>query len=137
MPDQSSSDPDGNWWLKLPEDVKVFACVPFIINGDAPPSVLLIARVDPERTADDNTLISVETQQDVSQSRLKAIFDRHQVGVNWLATENFASGHRAHLIEMKGYYTPQDEVLLSLTREIDSALIALKHLGSYATPIRY
>jgi chorismate mutase / prephenate dehydratase len=134
MPNQS---PDGEWWLKLPEDVKVFACVPFIIAGDAPPSVLLIARTDPEPTGDDITLISIETQKDVSQSRLKAIFDKHKTSVNWLSAESFPSGHRVHLIEMKGFYTLQNDVLKAITHDIDTSLIALRHLGGYAVPIRY
>lgn len=134
MPDSTTED---SWWLKLPEDVNIFACVPFIIAGDAPPSVVLIARTAPEPTGDDITLIAIETEQDVSQSRLKAIFDRHQVQVNWLAVENFSSSHRAHLIEMKGFYALQDDVLQNIRRELDSSLIALRHLGGYATPIRY
>ncbi len=134
MPDHST---EGSWWLKLPEDVNIFACVPFIISGDTPPSVLLIARTEAEPTGDDITLISIETEQDVSQSRLKAIFDKHQTNINWLSVEKFPSGHRAHLIELKGYFKPQDEVLQSIRREIDSSLIALRHLGGYAVPIRY
>lgn len=129
--------PDESWWLKLPEDVKIFACVPFIIEGDEPPSVLLLARVEPEPTGDDVTLLIVETRQDVSQSRLKAAFDKHKVGVSWLKQENFPSEHRAHLIEMKGFYTLQDTVLQELRQELGASLVAMRLLGSYAVPIRY
>ena len=86
VPGQS---PDDSWWLKLPDDVKVFACVPFIINGDAVPPVLLIARLDPEPTGDDVTLVTIETEQDVSQSRLKSIFDEQKVAMSWLMSENW------------------------------------------------
>jgi chorismate mutase len=134
MPDQS---PEGSWWLKLPEDIKIFACVPFIMTGETVPPVLLIARVDPEPTGDDVTLISIETEADVSQSRLKAIFDKHKAQVNWLSAESFPSGHRIHLIEMKGYYKLEDEALQAVSRDVGSSLISLRHLGSYAVPIRY
>lgn len=134
MPDAS---PEGSWWLKLPDDIKIFACVPFIMTGEATPSVLLIARVDPEPTGDDVTLISIETEADVSQSRLKATFEKHKVQVSWLSAETFPSGHRMHLVEMKGFFTLNDEVLQSVSSDIGSLLISLRHLGSYAVPIRY
>lgn len=134
MPDQS---PEGSWWLKLPEDIKIFACVPFIMAGEAHPPVLLIARVDPEPTGEDVSLISIETQADVSQSRLKAIFDKHKSEVTWLSAESFPSGHRVHLVEMKGFFTLSDEVLVSMSRDVGNALLSLRHLGSYAVPIRY
>lgn len=134
VPDQS---PDGGWWQKLPDDVKIFACVPFIIQGDAPPNLLLIARLTPEETGDDVTLISIETRNEVSQNRLKTLFDQQGVAVNWLASEHFPSGHRVHLIEMKGFFELHDSPLQMVMRELDSSLVALKVLGAYASPLRY
>lgn len=134
LPDLS---PEGSWWLKLPEDVKIFACVPFIIEGDAPPSVLLVAKTDPEPTGDDVTLITIETKQEVSQGRLKAAFDKHKMPVTWLASESFPSGHKIHLVELKGFCTLSDPVFQLIRSETDSQLVAIRHLGGYALPIRY
>jgi len=134
MPDSS---PEGAWWMKLPDDVKIFACVPFILTGDTPLSALLIARTHPEPTGDDVSLVSIETAIDVSQSRLKAVFDKHNLAVQWLSAETFPSNHRVHLVEIKSYTTHADDVFASLQREIDTSLIAIRHLGGYAVPIRY
>lgn len=128
---------DGGWWQKLPDDVKIFACVPFIIQGDAPPELLLIARTTPEDTGDDISLISIETQQDVSQTRLKALLDKQALASNWLSVESFSSGHRIHLIELKGYHTQESPALATVSADLGQALVALRYLGGYAVPIRY
>lgn len=134
LPDMT---PEGNWWMKLPDDIKIFACVPFIIAGEAQPPVLLIAKLDPEATGDDVTLISIETHQDVSQGRLKALFDKCGAKVRWLGADTFPSGHRIHLVEIAGFHSQKSESLKPLSDQLSSALISLKYLGSYAVPVHY
>lgn len=138
MPDAST---EGQWWLKLPPDIHIFACAPFVLTPglgqNTQPHCLLVARVMPEPTEDDISLYSIETLQDVSQSRIKTICDQQQLSVRWLAAESFPSGHRVHLIELRGFHTPDMPAIQAFHRDIGASLRALRWLGSYASPVTY
>lgn len=133
IPDDSG---EGKWWQKLPEGINIFACVPFILTGNASVKAFAIARLEPEPTSEDATFVSIETDRDMSQSRLKSLLDKQHLEVRWLATDNFASGHRAHLIEIKGFLQPRDPAITALSAEAGASLLAIRVLGAYALPIQ-
>jgi chorismate mutase len=128
---------EGQWWIKLPDSIKIFACVPFVLAKGSPVKAVAVARVTPEATGDDLSLFSFETVMDVSQSRLKAVFDKHKLLFRWITTESFPSGHRAHLVEFKGFHTIEEDAMRELKKEIGANLLAVKALGAYALPIIY
>ncbi len=134
LPDDT---PEGSWWPRMPEGLRVFACLPFVLAKGAEIKALAVAKVDPEPTGDDISYVSLETDMDVSQSRLKAAFDKQKLEVHWRAVESFASGHRAHLVEIKGFISPQDSTMRALTKEIGASLLAINPIGAYATPLIY
>ena len=132
MPEDSV---DGKWWLKLPDNLKIFACIPFILPKGGAIKAVAVARVEPEDTGNDLSYLSIETEADVSQSRVKATLDKHKLDMRWLAVESFPSGNRVHLTEIKGFVTGQHEALQELGRALDKSLVALNWLGAYALPI--
>lgn len=132
LPDDSN---EGKWWLKLPDNLKIFACVPFILPKGETIKALGVAKLEPENTGDDVSLFSIETQMDVSQNRLKTTLDNHKLEARWLAAETFASGHRAHLVEIKGFITAEHAALAEVKTSIGASLLAIRHLGAYALPI--
>jgi chorismate mutase len=127
---------EGKWWLKLQGDLKIFACVPFILPKGVSIKALAVARVEPEDTGNDLSFFSIETDRDVSQSRLKATLDRHRLDVRWLAVESFPSGHRVHLIEIRGFVTGYHDVVREIKADIGASLLAIHWLGAYALPIQ-
>lgn len=132
MPDDS---PEGGWWFKLPQGVRVFACAPFILTPQSAVRALLVARVEPEETGDDVTLFSIETGRDVSQSRLKLLFEKHGKSARWQAIATFPSGNRAHLVELTGFIAADDPVLAAIGADLGGLLLATNRLGAYASPL--
>lgn len=133
LPENST---EGKWWLKLQGDLKIFACVPFILPKGASVKALAVAKVEPEDTGNDVSFFSIETEQDISQSRLKAMLDKHKLDVRWFAAESFSSGHKVHLIEIKSFITASHDVFREIKGDIGTALIAINWLGAYALPIQ-
>ena len=133
LPEDSA---EGKWWLKLQGGLKIFACVPFILPRGANIKALAIAKVEPEDTGNDISFFSIETEQDVSQSRLKATIDKHNLDVRWLAADSFSSGHRVHLIEVKGFITGSHDFVREIKAAIGTSLVAINWLGAYALPIQ-
>ncbi len=131
-PDDS---PDGAWWIRLPEGIRIFACAPFLVQEESPVTTLLIGKVAPESTGNDISLLSIETDGDVSQNRLHAAFEKRNLAVRWLATLSFPSGHRAHLVEIKGFHTAEDADMLAFKQDIGASLLAIASIGAYAAPI--
>jgi chorismate mutase / prephenate dehydratase len=126
---------EGSWWPRLPEGLKVFACVPFVLNKGEEIKAYAVAKLEPEPTGNDITLLCIETDMDVSQNRLKTTFDKLGLDVHWLAVESFRSSHRTHLVEMKGFVTAKDKPMLAFKEEIGASVLAIRELGAYAAPI--
>jgi hypothetical protein len=131
LPDDTT---EGKWWLKQ-GDLKIFACIPYILPKGTSIKAVAIARVEPEATGNDLSFFSIETQGDISQSRIKTALDKHKLEARWLASESFPSGHRVHLIEIKGFITADHDVMREITASIGTSLLAIRWLGAYALPI--
>jgi chorismate mutase len=132
LPDDSA---EGKWWLKIPGNLKIFACIPFILPKGGEIKALAVAKVEPEDTGNDLSFFRIETVSDVSQSRLKAIIDKQKLDARWLAVESFASGHRVHLIEIKGFITAHHDFVREIKGALGTSLVAIEWLGAYALPI--
>jgi chorismate mutase / prephenate dehydratase len=132
LPDDSA---EGKWWQKLQGDMKIFACVPYILPKGASIKALAVAKLEPEETGNDISFFSIETEADVSLSRLKTTLDKHKLDARWLATEAFASGHRVHLIEIRGFITAHHDAVRELKASVGASLLAIHWLGAYALPL--
>jgi chorismate mutase len=134
LPDDST---EGKWWLKLQEPLKIFACIPFILPKGGSVKALAVAKVEPEETGNDVSFFSIETEMDISQSRIKTALDNHKLEARWLAVESFNSGHRVHLIEIKGFVTLSHDFVSEVKAAIGVSLLGLTWLGAYALPITF
>jgi hypothetical protein len=124
-----------SWWRELPEGIKVFACLPFILAKGSEIQALAVAKIEPETSGDDVTLLSIETDMDISQSRLKTTFDKQKLATRWLAAETLPSKHRLHLVEIKSFIKAENEAIKMVKKDIGASLIAIRELGAYALPV--
>jgi chorismate mutase / prephenate dehydratase len=132
------------WWTNLIQqghDIpRVFARVPFIDTGVAgrdAPAALAIARITPEDSGDDNSLIVMEVDHNVSQHKLQTAFTSAKLEATWINIATLYPSVRHHLIEIKGFITPEHEVMASLLSGLGASVINVNYLGSYAIPINF
>jgi chorismate mutase len=130
-----------NWWINLMEESedipKVFARIPFVSVGtgrDAP-SGLAIARVKPEASGDDMSLWVLEADHNVSQNRLQTAFATAKLEVQWINVSTLNQVTRHHLVEIKGFITPDHDSMKSLLAGLGKAIVNTGFLGAYAAPI--
>jgi len=131
-----------NWWLNLMEEgadiPKIFARIPFV-NTDTPgkdaPSGLAIARVMPEESGDDVSLWVIEADHNVSQNRLQGALTSAKLEAQWINVSALSQITRHHLIEIKGFVTPDDENMKSMLSGLGKAIVNVGFLGAYAVPV--
>ena len=130
------------WWTNLTQQSndmpKVFARVPFVYHGtpgrDAP-SALAIARLAPENSGDDHTLLVLEADHNVSQSKLQNSLANAKLEASWINIATLVPGARHHLIEIKGFHTIESEQVQGLLSALGASIFNVSFLGSYAVPI--
>lgn len=117
------------WWLHLPEDIKVFACVPYVLqSADDKVHALAAARLEPEETGDDISLLKLEADDEIDQNLIHEVFRKHSVDAKLLSTiGNFA------FMEAQGFITSRDKRLLGICKETG---FAISILGAYAVPLK-
>ncbi len=130
-----------SWWLNLIEDtsgVHIFAQVPFIhIEGRRSPVAVAIARVAPEPTGDDTSMIALDVAEHISRDNI--IRTAEKVG---LASGTLVAGHiqshpdiKHYLMQISGFLSADDSKLQDFAREIGEDKIRIKILGTYANPV--
>ncbi len=133
-----SSGEEGNWWQLLLESaspsLQIFACLPFVINPYDPPAVA-IAKIRPEPTDYDYTLIALKADEGISQHRLSEFFSGHDTDVKWIDITAPQAGIRLHLLRVKGFITTDHPLITALTAGSSLAGVTPILLGSYAAPL--
>lgn len=147
-PVQDDTDP---WWPSLTASggdkgqPRVIARLPFVAAGNARgerPEALSIARLDPEPTGNDRSLLAVETTSPISRARLADAL--RQAGLapvlHVSATIPGLDGERLSLFEVEGFVSQQDPVLVRLIEAapmvIEGGTIArVLAIGAYAMPV--
>jgi len=130
------------WWTNLTQQnndtPKVFARVPFLNYGtpgrDAP-SALAIARITPEDSGDDCSLMVLEVDHNVSQNKLQTAFANAKLEASWINIATLTPSARHHLIELKGFVTQDSEPVQALLSTLGNSIFNVCFLGSYAVPI--
>jgi chorismate mutase/prephenate dehydratase len=131
------------WWTSLIQQGKdvprIFAQIPFIypdsMDKDAPIG-LAIASIEPEETADDLSLVVMETDYNVSQHRLQTAFATAKMEARWVTIATLTPSSRHHLLEIPGFITPTHSGMKSLLEALGpSSVLNTHYLGSYAAPI--
>lgn len=128
---------DSDWWTSLmPEGdnvPKIFACLPFV--GDGAPVALAIACIRPESTRDDVSLLALDTDGNLSQNRLQAVFAQTRLQAKWISITTPSAATRRHLVEIKGFITASDDTMAPLIAELGASLQKISFLGAYASPV--
>jgi len=130
------------WWTNMVEQgndaPKIFARIPFVCNGtpgrDAP-SALAIARLTPEASGDDHSLLVLEADHNVSQHRMQNAFAHVKLESSWINIATLSPSTRHHLIELKGFITAEHPAIQALFAVLGSSILHYSFLGSYAVPI--
>lgn len=130
------------WWTNLlqqgPDVPKVFARIPFIFNsrpGLNPPSGLAFARLQPEPSGQDHTLLAIEADAHLSHSKLQTTMTHAKLEASWINIATLHPSVRHHLVELKGFITEEDENFRTLLTSLGSSVLKVTFLGSYAQPI--
>lgn len=131
-----------NWWTVLLQHgdniPKIFAHVPFVytdIPGKDVPSALALAKLAPEPSGDDMSLVVIEADPNVSQHRLQTVFTNAKLEVTWINIANLSPASRHHLVEIKGFITVQHEEFSAAISALGASVFTTHFLGAYATPM--
>jgi len=128
-----------NWWLGLiPCDApKIFARIPFIAAGPPVkyPAALAIARIMPEASGNDVSLMVLEADHNVSQNRLQTAFSKAKLIARWISITSPDAIRRLHLIELKGFITATNIEMKKFLSDVGETVMQTHYLGSYALPI--
>ncbi len=130
------------WWTNLIQQngdyPKIFATLPFVYPS-APsrdmPTALAIARILPEETGDDVTLVVLEADHNTSQNRLQSALQQASLEAKWITIASLSSASRHHMLEIKGFVTPSHPGMQALTAALGNAILNISYLGAYAVPV--
>ena len=130
------------WWLVLLQQgenaPKIFAHIPFIyddLQNRSAPAALAFAKLVPEASGDDKSLLVIEADANVSQSRLQTAFQTAKLEVNWLDIATIAPDSRHHFVEIKGFVTPEHAEFTGAISSLGTSILRVNFLGAYAVPI--
>ncbi|MEQ1706273.1 MAG: chorismate mutase [Rickettsiales bacterium] len=141
VPFPRSSD-TSNWWMALMQHgdnvPKIFAHIPFVytdIPGKAMPSALAVARLKPEPSGDDMSLVVIEADANASQNRLQTAFGGAKLEASWINIASLSPASRHHLVEIKGFIDAEHEGFKVFSAGLGASILATHFLGAYATPM--
>ena len=128
------------WWPLLLEAGKdrprIIARLPFAGGGERS-EALAIAKLAPEETGEDRSLLAFETEDEVSRTRLNSALTEAGLRPLFLAGCRSTRNHKAwfHLVEVDGFVAPQDTRIGKFAAHLGEALGGIVTLGAYAAPL--
>lgn len=130
------------WWTQIlsasPDAPRIIARLPMTGPGPMGIEALVIARMTPEATDDDRSVIAVETAPEISRSAFSDALTAVDIPPRAVWDSRLATGDEAryHLVEVLGFVDPEDSRLAALPRNGDGGAIRnTLLLGAYATPL--
>lgn len=135
LPGDASDDP---WWRGLgagaAPQLNIVARVPFAPDQRTG-AALLIGRQGFDPSGRDNGFVIVETRAELSQTRVRASFDKAGIGViGFPSAVDDPAGGSLQLVELAAYLPPGDARLAQLASFIgDGAHV--RSIGGYAVPL--
>ncbi len=135
------------WWTGLIEAqprLHVIARLPFAAapgesgDGNAAAEAFALARVEPDPSSDDLSLLAVEATAGTSRGRLKEMLAAAGFEAAWraVARPGVESPHAIHLIEVAGFVDDADDRLVQFGRDHMREVHRVLRLGAYARPLR-
>jgi chorismate mutase len=137
------SDEENPWWRFLAREGDqvplIVARLPFaeIARGRGEVvEALAVALAVPEESGKDCSYLILETSEQLSRDRVRAIFAAAGLGVRDVQSWGDAPDRRLHLVEVEGFVTPSDARItgLRLTSD-DNARAQIWMIGGYAVPL--
>jgi chorismate mutase-like protein len=137
LPQDGDGDP---WWPHLvsadPQTPRVIARLPFGLPGNARAGglhALAIGRGAPEPTGADRSLLVIDTNREISRTRLLSVLKSGGLEPNFLAAVASPDA-AANLIEFEGLLSPEGAALQKALVPLGPAVDRISVLGSYARP---
>jgi chorismate mutase-like protein len=138
FPEQGEAAP---WWPMLlgvgPDEPRVFARLPFyeaVSDRGATLSAVTIARVAPESTGEDHSLLVIETSEELSRARLTSALSAAGLPPVFIVDEA-RRGSCRYLAEIDGFVAAGDGRLAQFSAALGATLSRLVLLGAYAATL--
>ena len=136
-------DTKENWWISLANNrigLKIFAKIPFVEFEQKDKNVNSIQLVataikEPEKSNSDNTIITIETSKEITKSAILSALKEVELDGKILKSAQIIQfdGIKFHLIELKGFYLENDEILKKFSQTKIKPYV--KILGHFAQTI--
>lgn len=132
------------WWTGLIEAqprLHVIARLPFAakegVEGVPAAEAFAVARIEPDASGDDASLLAMEATAGTSRGRLKELLAGAGLEASWraVARPHVDSPDAVHLIEVQGFVTDDDERLFELSRNHMREIHRVVRVGAYARPL--
>ncbi len=140
----AASGEDGvSWWTHLAPaghpGARVVARVPFVPDdGVEPPypQAFAVGALEQEPTGDDTTLLLLETQGELSRTRLQSFLQRSGFEAQILAAGGEPGKGVSHLLlANKGFVAAQDPRLAVFVAKAGDTILRVAPVGGYANPL--
>lgn len=132
------------WWRSLVafgDDIpRIIARLPFFESLDedsGQQTAVAIAKISPEPTGDDVTLVAIERLSDVSRDRLREDLIKSGLDAEWIASwqDPSEAGHALFLASIEDFLETRDPRIDVFRERLGEAAGRIMVLGSYPRPI--
>ena len=129
------------WWPLLasgePTLPNVVARLPFLAMPNARArdiSAVVLARIEPEESGDDRSMISIESKSGLSRNRISGAMAKAGLSPFTAALDQIVRGVHHYLIELPGVIADGDKRLRELEAALELEAGRVASIGAYATP---
>jgi len=137
---RASAEP---WWYTLTvggsQRPRIVAALPWLLRGEAgndDTRAMAIARVTPEASGDDISLIAFESTENISRDRIRKEAESAGLSLDWAATwTQDDQPTRWQLAEIDGFIPDSDPRLTSLFSTLENEVTQFVNLGCFAKPV--
>ncbi len=130
------------WWPLLasgePTLPNVVARLPFLAMPNARArdiSAVVLARIEPEESGDDRSMLSIESLSGLSRNRISAAMAKAGLPAFTAALDQVVRGVHHYLIELPGVIADGDKRLRELEAALELEAGRVASIGAYATPV--
>jgi len=130
------------WWPLLasgePTLPNVVARLPFLAMPNARArgiSAVVLARIEPEESGDDRSMISIESTSGLSRNRISGAMAKAGLPAFTAALDQVVRGVHHYLIELPGVIADGDKRLRELEAALELEAGRVASIGAYATPV--
>ncbi len=143
VPLAASGEDSVSWWAHLAPaghpGPRVVAQVPFVPDDgvDPPyPQAFAVAALEQEPTGDDTTLLLLETEGELSRTRLQNLLQQSGFEAQILAAGGEPGKRISHLLLVnKGFVGAQDPRLTAFVAKAGETILRVAPVGGYANPL--